>query len=135
MKRYMLDTNMVSIVLRGDPVVLARLQSVPMAALCVSSVTHAEIMYGLARKPHAERLHRAVGEFLRRVDVLSFDQRASAHYGVFRHAIEQAGKSLSALDMMIAAHADAVDAVLVTHDRAFRQIPDLAVEDWSGALP
>lgn len=130
MKRYMLDTNTVSLVLKQHGAVMARLTSMPTTALCISAVTHAEIMHGLARRPEARRLHRAVHEFLLRVEVLPFDRQVSRHYGHFRHRIEGAGKSLSAMDMMIAAHADSIGAILVTHDRAFRQLDGLDVEDW-----
>ncbi|MDO5101504.1 MAG: type II toxin-antitoxin system VapC family toxin [Lautropia sp.] len=127
----MLDTNMVSLAIRGDAAVLACLKAVPMAWLCISSITHAEIMYGLAKKPNAVRLHRAVSEFLRRVEVLPFDGCASDHYGTFRYELERTGKCLSSFDMMIAAHAHAVSAILVTHDLAFHQIDGLMVEDWA----
>ncbi len=133
MTRYMLDTNMVSLVLKQHPVVMTRLVAVPMAALCISSITHAEIAYGLARKPDARRLHLAVHEFLLRVEVLAFDRQVSQHYGAFKQRLLSAGKMLAAMDMMIAAHADSLGAILVTNDGAFRRIGDLAVQDWSEA--
>lgn len=132
MKRYMLDTNMVSLALKPHPEVLARMLELPMASLCISAVTQAELMYGLAKRPQAHRLHRSVHEFLMRVEVLPFDSRIAAHYGAFRAGIESLGKSLSSLDMMIAAHAQALQAILVSHDRAFAQIDGLALEDWTG---
>ncbi|WP_373755638.1 MULTISPECIES: type II toxin-antitoxin system VapC family toxin [Neisseria] len=128
---YLLDTNMVSHILRQQPNVMAKLQSVPMADLHISAVTHAELMYGLAKKPDAAKLHRAVHEFLLRVAVLPFDEQASSRYGSFKAQVEQAGKSLAPLDMMIAAHASATGAVLVSNDAAFRQIAGLNVEDWT----
>ena len=131
MKRYMLDTNVVTLALKQHPGVMAHLVAVPMAALCVSALTHAEIMHGLARKPDARRLHRAVHEFLLRVEVLPFDRQVSQHYGRFKHALEQAGRSLSTMDMLIAAHADAIGAVLVTHDRTFLGLDRPVVQDWA----
>lgn len=129
--RYLLDTNIVSHILRRQPNVMAKLQSVPMSDLYISAVTHAELMYGLAKKPDAAKLHRAVHELLLRISVLPFDEQASAHYGKFKAQAEQSGKNLASLDMMIAAHASAVSAVLVSNDAAFQQIADLSVEDWT----
>lgn len=129
--RYLLDTNIVSHILRRQPNVMARLQSVPMSDLYISAVTHAELMYGLAKKPDAAKLHRAVHELLLRISVLPFNEQASTHYGKFKAQTEQSGKNLASLDMMIAAHASAVSAVLVSNDAAFQQIADLSVEDWT----
>lgn len=129
--RYLLDTNIVSHILRRQPNVMAKLQSVPMSDLYISAVTHAELMYGLAKKPDAVKLHRAVHELLLRIGVLPFDENAGTHYGKLKAQAEQSGKSLAAFDMMIAAHASAADAVLVSNDAAFRQIAGLQVEDWT----
>lgn len=128
---YLLDTNTVSHALRQQPQVLARLQATPMSALHLSAVTHAELMYGLAKRPQTTALRRAVAEFLLRVTVMPFDTHASTCYGDLRAEIEQQGKSLAALDMMIAAHARALNAILVSNDGAFAQIAGLALEDWS----
>ena len=133
-RRYMLDTNMASYVVRGASVPLAaRLMAVPMAQLCVSSVTQGEMLYGLARKPGAIGLRTAVREFLMRVDVLPWDSAAAMHYGVLRAALEASGTPLGNLDTLIAAHALAVDAVMVTNDHAFSRVPGLVVENWVAA--
>lgn len=129
--RYLLDTNIISHILRQQPHVMAKLQSVPMADLYISAVTHAELMYGLAKNPDAHTLHRAVHELLLRVTLLPFDAQASGHYGPFKAQVEHSGKTLAPLDMMIAAHASASDAVLVSNDAAFQKIAGLRVEDWT----
>lgn len=133
MKKYLLDTNIVSLAVRGNAHVLKHLTSVPMSELCISAITHAELMYGLAKRPEALRLHRLVSEFLLRVDVLPFDAAAAEVYGTFRVAVEASGRSLSAPDMQIAAHAYGIGAVLISNDRAFSRIGGLSVEDWSSA--
>ncbi len=76
MKRYMLDPNTVSHLLREHPVVAKRIVVVPMASLCISAITEGELFFGLAKRPVAKRLHVAVREFLRRVDVLALGQAA-----------------------------------------------------------
>lgn len=131
MKRYMLDTNAVSHLLREHPVLTRRIVAVPMASLCISAITEAELLFGLAKRPAAKRLHVAVREFLRRVDVLPWDSSTAEHYGIARADMERQGRALASLDLLIATHALSVDAVLVTNDRAFSQMADLHIEDWT----
>lgn len=129
--RYMLDTNIASYIVRGpSPALAARLVAVPMSHLCVSSITEGELLYGLARKPGAINLQTAVREFLSRVEVLAWDSAAAARYGALRAALEAKGTPLGNLDALIAAHALAMDAILVTNDRAFARVPALVVENW-----
>jgi tRNA(fMet)-specific endonuclease VapC len=129
--RYMLDTNMASYIVRGPSASLAaRLVAVPMAQICVSSITQGELLFGVARKPGATSLQVAVREFLSRVDVLAWDSAAATRYGVLRAALEAQGTPLGNLDTLIAAHALATEAVLVTNDQAFARVPDLVVENW-----
>ena len=113
----MLDTNTVSHLLRGHALVAQRIVAVPITSLCISAITEGELLFGLAKRPSAERLHIAVGEFLRRADVLPWDSAVAKHYGIVRADLECHGKVLSPLDLLIAAHALAVGAVLVTNDR------------------
>lgn len=132
MSLWLLDTNIASHIIRGDqPDILRRLITVPMADIAVSAVTEAELRYGLARRGHPPKLTARVGEFLLRVEVLPWSQDVPAVYGELRAVCEKAGVSLAPLDMMIAAHAMAADAVLVTRDRAFARVPGLATEDWA----
>lgn len=131
MKLYMLDTNAVSHLLRGEPGISNKIQSVPMNSLSISSITEAELLFGLARRPQAKRLHRAVREFLKRVDTLPWDSGSADYYGATRAELESKGKTLAPLDLLIAAHALATSAILVTNDRAFHQVPDLRLEDWT----
>lgn len=133
MTLYMLDTNIASHVIKGDiPAVLRRLAEVPMAELTVSVVTEAELRYGVAKRGHPEGLARRVHEFLIRVDVLPWTREAALAYGKLRTGCEAAGVTLAPMDMMIAAHAQAVGATLVTRDRAFGRVPEgLALADWT----
>jgi len=131
MTRYMLDTNTVSYLVKGNPTVARRVLEVPMASLCVSSITQGELLFGLAKRPGAKRFHVVVREFLLRVDVLPWDSTIAERYGSARAGLERHGKILGPLDLLIAAHALAVDAVLVTNDRAFSQVAGLQIEDWT----
>jgi tRNA(fMet)-specific endonuclease VapC len=131
MKRYMLDTNTVSHLIKGHPAVAGRVVAMQTAALCISAITEGELLFGLAKRPDAKRLDRAVREFLRRVDVLSWHSGTAARYGSMRADMERQGRVLAPLDLLIAAHALGVGAVLATNDRAFGQVGDLSVEDWT----
>lgn len=129
--RYMLDTNTISSLIKKNPVVSRKIASVPMERLCLSVISEGEILYGLAKKPHAKNLHLAVQEFLKRVDVLVWDTNVAEHYGVLRAELEGSGNVLGSLDMQIAAHASQLGAILVTNDQAFKRIQKLQVEDWT----
>ena len=131
MMRYMLDTNTVSHLLKGHPTVVRRVVGAPMASLSVSAITEGEMHYGLAKRPDAKRLHVAVWEFLRRVDVLPWDSAIAKDYGTLRADLERLGKVLAPLDLLIATHALNVGVVLVTNDKAFGRVPGLQVKDWT----
>ncbi len=102
-----------------------------MASLRVSAIALGELLFGLAKRPEATRLHRAVRELPRRVDVLPWDTAAAECYGPLRAATASLGKVLAPLDLLTAAHALSVGAVLVTNDRAFSMVGALPIEDWS----
>lgn len=131
MKLHMLDTNTVSRLIKEHPAVVGRVVAAPMASLCISAITKGELFFGLAKRPDAKRLHLAVLEFLRRVDVLPWDSAIAEHYGGVRADMERRGKMLAPLDLLIATHALSVGAVLVTNDRTFGQVAGLHVEDWT----
>lgn len=131
-QRYMLDTNVVSHIMQGrDAALLARLPQVPVGQAVISSVTLGELEYGLHRKGQPERLKNAMAQVLLRVDVLPWDEAVARCYGTFCTALEARGINLSDLDMMIAAHAVAADATLVSRDKAFAQVTErLRLEVW-----
>jgi len=132
MSGYLLDTNIASYVIRGDrPKISARLASLPMDEIAISAVTEGELLYGVARRNYPPRLTERVRQFLLRVDVLAWDHDVTRTYAELRAACESNGVSLAPLDMMIAAHAVATEAVLVTNDKAFSRVPEpLRIENW-----
>jgi len=132
MTAWMLDTNIASHVIKGDrPEIIKRLVSLPMEEVVISSVTEGELCYGLAKRGYPKALTERVRQFLIRVDVLPWDHDVTQAYGDLRAACEAKGVTLAPLDMMIAAHAVATDAILVTRDKAFAQVSEpLKTEDW-----
>jgi len=129
---YLLDTNTASFVIRGDPPqVLEHLAHVTAAQTAISTVTQAELLFGLERRPQATQLWTVVMRFLDQATILPWDSQAATQYARLRSALELIGKPLSALDTMVAAHSLAQDLVLVTNDRAFGQVSNLKLEDWT----
>lgn len=121
--RYLLDTNTASCIIKGtSPALDRRLIKIPAAQLAVSAVTEGKLRFGSARLLHASRLQRIVDDFLLRVTILPWDSAAAQEYGRLRAALEREGLLVGNLDVMIGAHAMALDLVLVTHDRAFKRI-------------
>ena len=130
--RYLLDTNIASYVIKGNfPQVRERLLRVPISDVGISVITEAELRFGAARKSAGAHLQLAVDEFLVRVEILPWDSEAAKHYANLRNALEGSGTPMGNLDMMIAAHALAVRATLVTHDRVFQRVKHLKIEDWT----
>ena len=89
--RYMLDTNTWSCLARAHPAVAQRVVAVPMAALCMSSISEAALLFGLAKRPDAQRLHAVVRELLRRIDVLPWDHTVAERYGPARAELARQG--------------------------------------------
>lgn len=130
MTAYFLDTNIVSEMMR-DPkgAVRSRLGEVGEDAVLIGIIVLAELRFGVERRRSpqlAARLEAVLGE----VRVVGFEPPADLHYAKVRSALERIGQPLGQNDMLIAAHALALDAVLVTDDGAFSRVPGLKVENW-----
>ncbi|MFZ2124941.1 MAG: type II toxin-antitoxin system VapC family toxin [Rhodoferax sp.] len=122
-RRYMLDTHVVSHIMQGrDTDLLARLTQLPVGQVVMSSVTLAELEYGLQRKGQPVRLRNALVQVLLRMDVLPWDENVATCYGELCATLEAQGINLSDFDMMIAAHALALKVTLVSRDQAFAQV-------------
>ena len=131
MTRLMLDTNTASALMKGHPKVAARLRAAAPESVCLSLVTEAELLFGVAKRPEATKLRIAVDGFLAAIDVLPWTSATARRYGTFRAELDRRGRPLGALDLMIAAHAAEHDMILVTNDRAFGAVAGLRVEDWT----
>lgn len=130
--RYLLDTNAASyLALSRFPAMNERLIAAGASHVAISAVTEGEILYGLSLKPEARSLAVAMHQFLKQVRILPWDSSAANAYGPMRAVLQRTGRLLGNLDMMIAAHAIAEDAVLVTNDAAFGRVRGLRVEDWT----
>jgi tRNA(fMet)-specific endonuclease VapC len=127
----MLDTNIVSELVRNPRgAVFDRIAAVGGDSLCISIITAAELRYGCAKRGSA-RLLDQVEAILEGLDILPLDVPADTEYGGIRAELEAAGKPIGPNDLLIAAHAHAIKAVLVTANIAeFSRIRGLEVENW-----
>lgn len=131
---YLLDTNIISDMMRNPrgPAALRALainKNAPDTPLCTSVIVDCELQYGLARKPLA-RLLAAYERTIATLTVLPLDNTVSRTYAAMRHSLTSTGQGLDANDTLIAAHALALDATLVSADAAFARVPGLKVENW-----
>jgi tRNA(fMet)-specific endonuclease VapC len=134
--RYMLDTDTASYIIKGShPALDRRLASVRPTEVCISSVTRAELLYGVHRKPDAPHLARVVAQFPTTIQSLPWDNEAAERFGRIAAELDAAGKRIGTFDTMIAAHAVAAGTVIVTNNvEHFSRVFDLTVENWaSGA--
>jgi tRNA(fMet)-specific endonuclease VapC len=131
---YLLDTDIVSYALKArTPAVENKLKSVPTSQLAVSVVTQAELLYGLKILPANHPFHAAVRKWLRITPVLAWEPEAGEFYAEIRHQLTSTGQPIGELDMMIAAHALALGATLVTNNtRHYERIQaPLLLENWA----
>jgi len=128
---YMLDTNIVSELARNPQgSVFKRIADVGTDTICVSIITAAELRYGCAKKGSAKLLAQ-IEAILDSVQVLALKMPADAEYGTIRANLEAVGKPIGPNDLLIAAHACAVGAVLVTGNTGeFSRVVGLHIENW-----
>ncbi len=133
MPRFMLDTDTCSdIMKRSHPLVVKRLQSVPVTDVCMSVVTKAELLYGVEISPRRAQDAAALAAFLPYVEVLALDGDAALHYAEIRADLKRRGAMIGANDLFIAAHARALDLTLVTnHTTEFERVRNLTLENWT----
>lgn len=131
MTRYLLDTNILSDLIRNPQGRAAkRIAKVGEDNVCTSIIVAAELRYGCA-KSGSRRLIEAVEELLSEIDILPFDVPADATYGMIRTALEASGKPIGGNDLLIAAHAQAIAATIVTaNEGEFQRVHGLKVENW-----
>jgi tRNA(fMet)-specific endonuclease VapC len=129
--RYMLDTNIISDLIRNPQGKAAkRIAKVGDENICTSIIVAAELRYGCAKSGSA-RLRKAVEDLLGEIDVLPFEAPADAEYGGIRAELEATGKLIGSNDLLIAAHAHAAGATMVTaNTQEFKRVRGLTAENW-----
>ena len=127
----MLDTNALAAIVGGHAPTTAR--QLFLQGFCISVITEAEIRFGLAQRPYKAALRASLERMLSTIDIRPWTSATARRYGPLRAELAALGKPLAPLDLMIAAHALAEGATLVTDDRAFAQVPGLATQDYEHA--
>ena len=130
--RYMLDTNIcIALIKRKPPKALKRFDRLSAGNVGISAITLAELRYGVAKSQNIERNRQALEEFLLPLEVADFGERAASAYGTVWADLENSGQPIGPLDTQIGAHAQSLDAILVTDNTAeFRRIKGLKIENW-----
>jgi len=132
---YLLDTNIISYWMRGDREVIDRIKQHAPSDLFLSTITLAEILYGIEKAPTKKKERRLkIKQISSLLGIYSFDEAAAAKYAVIRAQLEREGRVISERDTQIASIAMANKLVLVTHNvKEFGRIGKLKVEDWATA--
>ncbi len=132
MTKYILDTNICIYIIKKKPArVFKRFKELTPGSVGISSITLAEMQYGIGKSSKPAQNQEALNHFLLPLDILDFNTSAALEYGKIRSSLEKEGTPIGPLDMLIAAHALSVDAVLVTNNtREFKRVSGLKIENW-----
>ncbi len=130
---YLLDTNIISYWMRGDLPLIKKLKSRSPSELSLSTITLAEIYYGIEKSPVKKKERRAKIEQIKsQLEIYPFNEAAAEKYGIIRTSLEKQGQPISERDLQIAAIALANKLCVVTHNaKEFSRIARLRVEDWA----
>lgn len=130
--RYMLDTNICIYVIKHKPErVFRKLKKIKPEDVCISSITYAELAYGVEKSAQPEINRLALSMMLSSIEIVAFDDTAADEYGEIRAGLERKGTPIGSLDMLIAAHARSLGCTLVTNNtKEFCRVEGLEVVNW-----
>lgn len=131
--KFMLDTNICIYLIKQKPVkVLKHFKSHSIGDIGISSISLAELRYGVSKSQYVEKNQQALNEFILPLEVSDFNEKAAEEYGIIRAELEKKGRPIGAMDMLIGSHALSLNVTLVTNNvREFKEIKNLKVVDWS----
>ena len=129
---YLIDTNICIHVIKKYPKKLVnKFKKLSIGDIGISSVTLAELEYGIAKSQHKTKNQQALTQFLIPLEVMAFNDLASSAYGEIRAQLETKGTIIGAMDLMIAAHALSLNSILVTNNtKEFSRVKGLEIENW-----
>jgi len=130
---FMLDTNTcIYLIKQKSRNLLKRFNNHSVGDIGISSITLAELQYGVAKSLYVDKNREALAEFILPLEIADFDEKAAESYGTVRTGLEKAGKPVGSMDMLIGAHALSLDVTVITNNiKEFRKIKNLKVEDWT----
>lgn len=130
--KYLLDTNICIYIIKQQPLsVINKFEGFDLGQICISSITVAELEYGVTKSSKPEQNTEALQKFLVPLEILDFDYNAASIYGKIRYFLEKKGTPIGAMDLLIASHAISKNITLVTNnEREFNRVPRIKVENW-----
>jgi tRNA(fMet)-specific endonuclease VapC len=132
MLKYMLDTNIAIYVIKRRPVDLLDVFNQHAGQMCISSITLAELLHGVEKSSMPDRNLLQVEDFVSRLEVLSYGDKAAAHYGDIRADLERKGMPIGVNDLHIAGHARSEGLTLVSNNvREFERVVALRLVNWA----
>ena len=131
--KLLLDTNICIYIIKQQPAtVLRRFLEHQVGDIGISSITLAELRFGIAKSVQQERNAAALDQFIIPLEIVPFDERAALLYGEIRAYLEKRGTPIGSMDLLIAAHALSLRVTLVTNNsREFDRVPSLTCVDWT----
>lgn len=131
MLQYMLDTNIAIYVIKRRPEQMLETFNLHSGHMCISSITLAELMHGVEKSSFPERNRINVEDFVSRLEILTYDESAAAHYGDIRADLERKGNPIGVNDLHIAGHARSRGLILVTNNmKEFSRVEGLRTVNW-----
>ena len=129
---YLLDTNICIYIIKNRPKsVIDKFKTISIGKIGISSITMAELQYGIMKSSNPEKNSIALNKFITPLEILDFDYNATIEYGKIRAYLEKKGIPIGPLDTLIGAHAKSLNLTLVTNnEKEFIRIEGLKVENW-----
>jgi len=130
---YLLDTNICIYIIKKRPIaVFEKFKGLSIGSVGISSITLAELQYGIMESSDPRKNREALEKFLTPLEIIDFDYNATIEYGKIRADLEKRGIPIGPLDTLIASHARGLDLILVTNnEKEFNRIPELKTENWT----
>lgn len=134
MLKYLLDTNIVTYVIKRRPVEMLSVFNANAGRMAISAITLSELFHGAEKSAKVQQNLAVVEEFSSLLEVLPYTAKASQHYGAIRSELEKSGRPIGVNDLHIAAHARSEGLTLVTNNPGeFERVPGLLLENWVAA--
>ena len=130
---YLLDTNICIYIIKKRPIIVFdKFRSLSIGSIGISSITLAELQYGIMKSSNPDKNQEALDKFLTPIEIIDFGFYATMEYGKIRAELERKGTPIGPLDTLIASHAKSLDLTLVTNnEREFERISGLKIENWT----
>ena len=131
--KFLLDTNIcIYIIKQKPPKVLQKFDTYQVGDIGISSITVAELEFGVHKSKFFTKNQQALSQFLLPLEIMNFDLAAANVYGDIRATLEKQGTPIGSLDTLIAAHALSLQVTLITNNvKVFSCVPNLKLDNWA----